>query len=62
MARRRALRSFNDLDAPVRRAGLPDSPIPPAPALQDALIPSAELIGQVADGLARDGEQYRQER
>jgi pyruvate/2-oxoglutarate/acetoin dehydrogenase E1 component len=54
VAARVAERFFNDLEAPVRRIGVPDSRIPPAPALQDALIPSAEAIAQAAAELARE--------
>jgi 2-oxoisovalerate dehydrogenase E1 component len=54
VAARVAERFFNDLEAPVRRIGVPDSRIPPAPALQDALLPSAEAIAQAAAELARE--------
>jgi pyruvate/2-oxoglutarate/acetoin dehydrogenase E1 component len=45
-------RHFGDLDAPVRRVGAPDVRIPPAPALQEALLPSAASIEQAAERLA----------
>jgi 2-oxoisovalerate dehydrogenase E1 component len=46
---------FNELAAPVRRVGVPNSRIPAAPALQHALIPSAETIARAAVELAREG-------
>jgi 2-oxoisovalerate dehydrogenase E1 component len=45
-------RHFGDLDAPVRRVGAPDVRIPPAPVLQEALLPSAASIEQAAERLA----------
>jgi pyruvate/2-oxoglutarate/acetoin dehydrogenase E1 component len=48
-------RHFDDLDAPVRRIGTRDSRIPPAPALQAALLPSAEGIAQAAADPVRVG-------
>jgi pyruvate/2-oxoglutarate/acetoin dehydrogenase E1 component len=48
-------RHFDYLDAPVRRIGTPDSRIPPAPALQAALLPSVEGIAQAAAELTRIG-------
>jgi 2-oxoisovalerate dehydrogenase E1 component len=48
-------RHFDSLDAPVRRIGTPDSRIPPAPALQAALLPSVESIAQAAAELTRIG-------
>jgi 2-oxoisovalerate dehydrogenase E1 component len=45
-------RHFGDLDAPVRRVGAPDVRIPPAPALQEALLPSAASIERAAERLA----------
>jgi 2-oxoisovalerate dehydrogenase E1 component len=48
-------RFFNQLAAPVRRVGVPNSRIPAAPALQSALLPSAETIAAAAVELARQG-------
>jgi 2-oxoisovalerate dehydrogenase E1 component len=45
-------RHFGDLDAPVRRVGAPDARIPPTPALQGALLPSARSIERAAEELA----------
>jgi 2-oxoisovalerate dehydrogenase E1 component len=45
-------RHFGDLDAPVRRVGAPDVRLPPTPALQAALLPSAASIAQAARQLA----------
>jgi 2-oxoisovalerate dehydrogenase E1 component len=45
-------RHFEDLDAPVRRVGAPDVRIPPTPALQEALLPSAASIERAAERLA----------
>jgi 2-oxoisovalerate dehydrogenase E1 component len=45
-------RHFGDLDAPVRRVGAPDVRIPPTPALQEALLPSAASIERAAERLA----------
>jgi pyruvate/2-oxoglutarate/acetoin dehydrogenase E1 component len=42
---------FGALAAPVRRLGVPDSRIPAAPQLQDALIPNVERIVAAARGL-----------
>lgn len=42
---------FGTLAAPVRRLGVPDSRIPAAPQLQDALIPNVERIVAGARGL-----------
>jgi 2-oxoisovalerate dehydrogenase E1 component len=44
-------RHFSELDAPVRRVGAPDVRIPPAPALQEALLPSAASIERAAQQL-----------
>jgi pyruvate dehydrogenase E1 component beta subunit len=35
---------FDFLDAPIRRIGAPDTPVPYAPVLEDAYIPDAERI------------------
>jgi 2-oxoisovalerate dehydrogenase E1 component len=45
-------RHFGDLDAPVRRVGAPNVRLPPTPALQAALLPSAASIAQTAAQLA----------
>ena len=45
-------RHFGELDAPVRRVGAPDVRIPPTPALQGALLPSAASIERAAERLA----------
>ncbi len=47
-------RHFGDLDAPVRRVGAPDVRIPPAPALQEALLPSAASIERAAKQLVSE--------
>ncbi|MBD0282116.1 MAG: hypothetical protein ICV69_07995 [Thermoleophilaceae bacterium] len=39
-------------DAPVRRVGAPDVRLPAAPALQAALLPSADSIARAAERLA----------
>lgn len=52
IAARIAERHFGDLDAPVRRVGAPDVRIPPTPALQGALLPSAASIERAAERLA----------
>jgi 2-oxoisovalerate dehydrogenase E1 component len=52
IAARIAQRSFFDLDAPVERIATPDSRIPASPALQDALIPSADHIASRVRELA----------
>ncbi len=44
---------FDELDAPVKRLGTPDLPLPFAPHLQAGLIPSAAGIVQAARQLAR---------
>jgi 2-oxoisovalerate dehydrogenase E1 component len=41
-------RHFGHLAAPVRRVGAPDVRIPAAPALQDAVLPSAEQLTRAA--------------
>jgi pyruvate/2-oxoglutarate/acetoin dehydrogenase E1 component len=37
-------RHFEDLDAPVKRVGAPDTRLPPTPALQRSLLPDANSI------------------
>ena len=39
------------LDGPIRRIGLPDTRIPAAPTLQQAVLPNAELVVSVASDL-----------
>ncbi len=46
-------RHFSELDAPVRRIGLPDVRVPAAPTLQAALLPSVATIADAARDLAR---------
>jgi 2-oxoisovalerate dehydrogenase E1 component len=48
-------RHFGDLDAPVRRVGAPDVRLPPTPALQAALLPSADSIAETAERLVHEG-------
>ncbi len=43
--------AFDDLDAPVRRIGAMDVPVPMAPALEPATIPSREQVIEAARGL-----------
>jgi 2-oxoisovalerate dehydrogenase E1 component len=47
-------RHFGDLDAPVKRVGALDTRLPPTPALQAALLPSAESIAQAAEQLVQN--------
>jgi 2-oxoisovalerate dehydrogenase E1 component len=47
-------RHFGELDAPVRRVGAPDVRIPPAPVLQEALLPSAASIERAAKQLVSE--------
>lgn len=47
-------RHFGELDAPVRRVGAPDVRIPPTPALQEALLPSAASIERAAERLVNE--------
>jgi pyruvate/2-oxoglutarate/acetoin dehydrogenase E1 component len=48
-----AEQGFESLDAPVRRLAVPDAPIPFSPALEAAMIPDGEAIGEAIDDLAR---------
>jgi 2-oxoisovalerate dehydrogenase E1 component beta subunit len=48
-----AEQAFEWLDAPVRRLGAPDVPVPFSPPLEDAYRPNAEKIFQAAVELAR---------
>ena len=45
-------KAFMDLDAPVRRLGAPDVPMPYNDALERATIPSVEKITETIRGLA----------
>ena len=45
--------SFRDLDAPVRRVGAADVPVPFAPALEEAVLPDMERILAAMKELAR---------
>lgn len=51
IAARCASEGFWSLDAPVRRVALPDTRVPAAPALQSAIVPTAETIAQAARDL-----------
>jgi pyruvate dehydrogenase E1 component beta subunit len=42
---------FDFLDAPIRRIGAPDTPVPYAPVLEDAYLPNAERIIEVVKGM-----------
>jgi 2-oxoisovalerate dehydrogenase E1 component len=53
IAARVSERFFGELDAPVRRVGVPDSRIAAAPALQDVLVPSVGRIARAALELVR---------
>jgi hypothetical protein len=48
----RSKRYFGDLDARVKRVGALDVRLPPTPALQAAVLPSAASIAQAAKRLA----------
>lgn len=52
VAARVAERYFDQLDGPIVRIGLPDVPMPSAPTLQDALMPSVSKIVEAAASLA----------
>jgi 2-oxoisovalerate dehydrogenase E1 component beta subunit len=45
--------AFEDLDGPIVRVTAPDVPIPFAPSLEDAVVPSAAEIALAADRLIR---------
>jgi pyruvate dehydrogenase E1 component beta subunit len=45
--------AFWELDAPVKRAGAMDVPIPFSPVLEDQTVPTAEAVYGVAKGLVR---------
>jgi len=44
--------AFEDLDGPVTRVAAPDTPVPFAPALEDAFLPNAAKIADAARQLA----------
>jgi pyruvate/2-oxoglutarate/acetoin dehydrogenase E1 component len=45
--------AFWELDAPVKRAGAMDVPIPFSPVLEDQTVPTAESVFELAKGLVR---------
>jgi 2-oxoisovalerate dehydrogenase E1 component beta subunit len=45
-------RAFRDLDAPVRRLGALDTPVPYAPTLEEAVLPGTGAIAQALRNLA----------
>jgi pyruvate dehydrogenase E1 component beta subunit len=47
--------AFYHLDAPVKRMGAMDVPIPFSPALEDLTVPTAEKVAEVALNLCRKG-------
>jgi len=47
--------AFYDLDAPVRRLGAADVPVPFSPALEDVTVPTPELVAGAARELIRGG-------
>jgi acetoin:2,6-dichlorophenolindophenol oxidoreductase subunit beta len=47
--------AFYHLDAPVRRVGAMDVPIPFSPALEDLTVPNAEKVAELARELCRKG-------
>jgi pyruvate/2-oxoglutarate/acetoin dehydrogenase E1 component len=53
VAARIADRCFFDLDAPVRRVTAPDTPVPFAKPLEDAYVPSVDVIRTAIEELAR---------
>ncbi len=48
--------AFYDLDAPVKRMGALDVPVPFSPALEDLTVPTAEGVAEVARKLCRNKE------
>jgi len=48
-------RAFYQLDAPVKRMGAMDVPIPFSPALEDLTVPTAEKVAELAAKLCRKG-------
>jgi pyruvate dehydrogenase E1 component beta subunit len=47
--------AFYQLDAPVKRMGAMDVPIPFSPALEDLTVPTAEKVAGLAANLCRKG-------
>ena len=47
--------AFYHLDAPVRRMGAMDVPIPFSPALEDLTVPTPEKVAEAAEALCRKG-------
>jgi pyruvate dehydrogenase E1 component beta subunit len=47
--------AFYQLDAPVKRMGAMDVPIPFSPALEDLTVPTAEKVAELAFELCRKG-------
>jgi pyruvate dehydrogenase E1 component beta subunit len=47
--------AFYQLDAPVKRMGAMDVPIPFSPALEDLTVPTAEKVAEMAARLCRKG-------
>lgn len=47
--------AFYQLDAPVKRMGAKDVPIPFSPALEDLTVPTAEKVAELAAKLCRKG-------
>jgi pyruvate dehydrogenase E1 component beta subunit len=47
--------AFYHLDAPVRRMGAMDVPIPFSPALEDLTVPTPERVAEAAEALCRKG-------
>ena len=47
--------AFYKLDAPVKRMGAMDVPIPFSPALEDLTVPTAEKVAEMAAKLCRKG-------
>lgn len=47
--------AFYHLDAPVRRMGAMDVPIPFSPALEDLTVPTPEKVADAAEALCRKG-------
>jgi pyruvate/2-oxoglutarate/acetoin dehydrogenase E1 component len=45
--------AFYNLDAPVKRMGAMDVPVPFSPALEDLTVPTAEKVAEMATNLCR---------
>ena len=45
--------AFWELDAPVKRAGAMDVPVPFSPVLEDQTVPTGESVYELAKGLVR---------